>query len=189
MGIEQISPALIIGAGLVGASIGCALSEAGVVVHLRDRDRSHAMVAAGRGAGRLEEPIASEVKLVIVAVPPVAIGEVVARSLDKYPNATVTDVGSVKSRIATDLAKRCTSTSGRYVGGHPMAGSHQSGPLTAAPELFVDRTWVISARPENPDWAVDRARHAGAHLPGPASVRWTPTSTTARSPKSATFRS
>ena len=83
MSVEEISPAVVVGAGLVGASVGCALSEAGVVVHLRDRVRTHAVVASGRGAGRLEEPIASEVKLVIVAVPPVAIGEVVARSLDK----------------------------------------------------------------------------------------------------------
>ena len=73
MGVEEISPAVIVGAGLVGASVGCALSEAGVVVHLRDRVRTHAVVASGRGAGRLEDPIASEVKLVIGAVPPVAM--------------------------------------------------------------------------------------------------------------------
>ena len=157
MGVEEISPAVIVGAGLVGASVGCALSEAGVVVHLRDRVRTHAVVASGRGAGRLEDPIASEVKLVIVAVPPVAIGEVVARSLDKYPNATVTDVGSVKSRIATDLAKLHINL-GRYVGGHPMAGSQHSGPITAVSELFVDRTWVLTPSPDNPDWVVDRAR-------------------------------
>lgn len=157
MGIEQISPALIIGTGLVGASIGCALSEAGVVVHLKDRDRSHAIVAAGRGAGRLEAPDPAQVKLVVVATPPAVIAQVVAASLEKYPNAVVTDVGSVKTRITSDLQALHINLR-RYVGGHPMAGSHQSGPLTAAPELFVDRTWVISARPENPDWAVERTR-------------------------------
>ncbi len=157
MGIEQISPALIIGTGLVGASIGCALSEAGVVVHLKDRDRSHAIVAAGRGAGRLEAPDPVQVKLVVVATPPAVIAQVVAASLEKYPNAVVTDVGSVKARITSDLQALHINLR-RYVGGHPMAGSHQSGPLTAAPELFVDRTWVISARPENPDWAVERTR-------------------------------
>ena len=157
MGIDEISPALIIGAGLVGASIGCALSEAGVVVHLKDRDRSHAIVAAGRGAGRLEAPDASEVRLVIVATPPAVIAEVVARSLEKYPHAAVTDVGSVKARIASDLQALRINLA-RYVGSHPMAGSQRSGPLTAGPELFVDRTWVITARPENPEWAVERVR-------------------------------
>jgi len=157
VGIAEISPTVIVGAGLVGASIGCALSEAGVVVHLRDRVRSHAVVAAGRGAGRLEDPVPSEVRLVVVAVPPVAIAEVVARCLDRYPNAAITDVGSVKARIAGDLA-RLNLNLGRYVGGHPMAGSHRSGPVTAVSELFVDRTWVLTPRPENPDWVVGRVR-------------------------------
>ncbi|WIY83923.1 prephenate dehydrogenase [Propionimicrobium sp. PCR01-08-3] len=157
MGIEQISPTLVIGAGLVGASIGCALTEAGVVVHLKDRERSHTIVAAGRGAGRLEEPDRADVKLVIVATPPAVIAEVITASLEQYPNAAITDVGSVKARIADDLAARRINFA-RYVGGHPMAGSHQSGPLTAAPELFVDRTWVITPRPENPEWVVERVR-------------------------------
>ncbi len=157
MSIDQISPTLIIGAGLVGASIGCALSEAGAVVHLKDRDRSHAIVAAGRGAGRLEDPDPSEVKLVVIATPPAVIPQLVAESLERYPSAVITDVGSVKARIASDLQALRINLA-RYVGGHPMAGSHQSGPLTAASELFVDRTWVITARPENPQWTVARVR-------------------------------
>lgn len=157
MTVDEISPAVVIGTGLLGASIGCALTAAGVVVHLRDRVRSHAVVAAGRGAGRLEAPDAAEVKLVVVATPPAAIAEVVAASLEKYPNAAITDVGSVKSRIASDLAALKINT-GRYVGGHPMAGSHHSGPLTAVSELFIDRTWVLTPRPENPGWVLDRVR-------------------------------
>lgn len=157
MGIDEISPAVIIGTGLIGASIGCSLSEAGVVVHLRDRVRSHAVVAAGRGAGRLEPPNDAEVKLVVVATPPATIAQVVAAALERYPSAVVTDVGSVKSRIAADLEAMRINL-GRYVGGHPMAGSHHSGPLTAVSELFVDRTWVITPRAGNPDWAIERVR-------------------------------
>lgn len=157
MGIEDISPAVVVGTGLVGASVGCALTEAGVVVHLRDRVRSHAVVAAGRGAGRLEAPNPCEVKLVVVAVPPAAIAQVIAACLEKYPNAAITDVGSVKSRIAADL-EALRINLGRYVGGHPMAGSQHTGPLTAVSVLFVDRTWVVTPRPENPKWAVDRVR-------------------------------
>ena len=103
-----------------------------MVVHLRDRVPAR-VVAAGRGAGRLVDPVPSEVRLVVVGVPPVAIAEVVARCLDRYPNAAITDVGSVKARIAGDLA-RLNLNLGRYVGGHPMAGSHRSGPVTAVSE-------------------------------------------------------
>lgn len=157
MGIDDISPTVIIGTGLIGASIGCALTEAGVVVHLRDRVHSHAVVAAGRGAGRLDQPDPNEVRLVIVAVPPAAIAQVVASALDRYPHAAVTDVGSVKGRIASDLEGLRTNLA-RYIGGHPMAGSQHAGPLTAVGEMFVDRTWVITPRSESSGWALERVR-------------------------------
>ena len=143
-----ISPTLIIGTGLVGASIGCALRNAGVEVHLQDKVRSHALVAVSRGAGSISPPDAGQVRLVVVAVPPAAIPSVVRAALQDYPQATVTDVGSVKSAIANELHRSHADPGSqpdisRYLGSHPMAGSQYTGPLTAIPELFVDRTWVL----------------------------------------------
>jgi proteasome alpha subunit len=138
----RISRVVIIGAGLIGASIGCALSAAGYAVHLRDHKISHARVAAGLGAGTIDPPISADVDLVVVAVPPGAIADLVVHSLQIYPNATVTDVGSVKAGVLDALWQRDVDLA-RYVGSHPMAGSHRSGPMTAHPELFVDRTWVV----------------------------------------------
>lgn len=155
--IEEISPCVIIGTGLLGASVGCALTEAGVQVHLSDKDPTHAVVAASRGAGVLAEPDSDEVKLVIVATPPLTIPIVVASALATYPNAAITDTGSVKGRIAKELEIGGVAAS-RYVGGHPMAGSHHAGPLTAVGDMFRDRTWVITATEDNPGWAIDRVR-------------------------------
>ena len=123
---------MIIGAGLIGASIGCALSAAGYAVHLRDHKISHARVAAGLGAGTVDPPVSADVDLVVVAVPPGAIADLVVHSLQHYPNATVTDVGSVKAGVLDTLWQRDVELS-RYVGSHPMAGSHHSGPVTAHP--------------------------------------------------------
>ena len=139
----ELSPTLVIGAGLVGASVGCALGAAGVAVHVADLDRSHAQVAASRGAGVVDEPVAEDVRLVVVAVPPGALADVIASALADYPNATVTDVGSVKGAVLADLRGRDLELS-RYVGSHPMAGSQLSGPLTARADLFADRTWVVT---------------------------------------------
>lgn len=150
-------PVVIVGAGLVGASIGHDLSHAGISVHLSDRIRSHAMVAAGLGAGSLEPPDPDAVRLVVVAVPPDAVAAVVVESLERYPNAAVTDVASVKHVVREQVRAR-SSQPERYVGSHPMAGSHHTGPLTAVPQLFVDRTWVITDEPGNPAWAVARVR-------------------------------
>lgn len=145
------APVVVIGTGLVGASIGCALSSAGVPVHLRDHKLSHARVAASLGAGTLDPPVAADVDLVVAAVPPTALVDVVAHALDSYPNATVTDVGSVKSGVLNALWDHHLDLA-RYVGSHPMAGSQHSGPVTARPDLFEDRTWVITPH-----------RRSGAH--------------------------
>jgi prephenate dehydrogenase len=150
---------VIIGAGLIGTSIGCALSAAGYAVHLRDHKISHARVAAGLGAGTVEPPISADVALVVIAVPPGSIPDLVVHSLQVYPNATVTDVGSVKAGVLDTLWQRDLDLS-RYVGSHPMAGSHHSGPMTAHPELFVDRTWVVTPHRRSASESVERVRTA-----------------------------
>jgi prephenate dehydrogenase len=133
---------LIIGTGLIGASIGCALTAAGWPVHLRDRQSSHARVAESLGAGTTAAPVPTEVGLVVVAVPPRALPQVIASALSEFPAATVTDVGSVKAGVLDELWGHTDLT--RYVGSHPMAGSHHSGPVVARADLFRERTWVIT---------------------------------------------
>ena len=112
-------------------------------MHLRDHKISHARVAAGPGCRPDESAVSADVALVVVAVPPGAIPDLVMHSLQIYPNATVTDVGSVKAKCSTRCGGAGVDLS-RYVGSHPMAGSHHSGPMTAHPDLFVDRTWVVT---------------------------------------------
>jgi prephenate dehydrogenase len=113
---------VVIGAGLIGASIGCALTVSGRKVHLRDAKISHARVAATLGAGTTDPPVRADVDLVVVAVPPRAIAEVVTHALRTYPAATVTDVGSVKAGVL-DALWSSEADLERYVGSHPMAGS------------------------------------------------------------------
>jgi prephenate dehydrogenase len=164
---RELSPALVIGAGLVGASVAHALTQAGLQVHLQDKVSSHAQVAASRGAGLTAAPAADQVRLVVVAVPPGALAKVIAKALNAYPNATVTDVGSVKGTVLADL--RATGLDlARYVGSHPMAGSQRVGPLTATADLFVDRTWVVTPHDTSAAQAVldvnEVARLCGARL-------------------------
>ena len=135
--------AVVIGTGLIGASLALALTAGGWTVHLQDRTSSHARVAAGLGAGVLDEPEPAVVDLVVVAVPPAAIAAVVRQSLQSYPHATVTDVGSVKAGVLDALWDHEVDLS-RYVGSHPMAGSQHSGPVTARADLFDGRTWVVA---------------------------------------------
>lgn len=146
---------VVVGAGLVGASIGHALTGVGWRVHLVDTVSSHAVVAAGLGAGTAEPAQRDGVGLVVVAVPPRVIADVVGESLQTYPGATVTDVGSVKAGVLDALWERPLDLT-RYVGSHPMAGSHHSGPVTADGELFVDRTWVVTPHRKSSEEATAR---------------------------------
>ena len=143
MNEPTLTPAVVIGAGLVGASVGAALTQAGVEVHLIDAVSSHARVAASRGGGTTAPIDPATVRLVVVAVPPAQLADVIAEALQNYSRATVTDVGSVKGTVLADLRARGVNLA-RYVGSHPMAGSQRVGPLTARADLFVDRTWVIT---------------------------------------------
>ena len=130
----------IVGAGLIGASIGVGLAGEGWPVTIDDRDEDAARLARGIGAG--EAPGDGDAPdLVIVAVPPAAAAEAVIAALHAWPEAVVTDVASVKTPIAK--AVDATGQGRRYVGSHPMAGREVSGGLAAQGDLFRARPWVL----------------------------------------------
>jgi len=138
---------VVVGAGLIGASVGMALVEAGVRVHVLDRDPAVAHVAASRGAGTDAPPDPATVQLVVVATPPASLGREIVAALSSYPTATVTDVGSVKALPLAQVRSSAADVQ-RYVGGHPLAGSERSGPLASASDLFVGRAWAVVPSPD-----------------------------------------
>lgn len=159
-------PVLIIGSGLLGASIGLGLRAAGCEdVYVQDISPTAEAVAQDIGAGTSfstlseQERVAFAPQLVVVAAPPDVAGIVCAQALRMYeprpetgyPGATVTDVASVKVRPLADVLASGADAS-RYVGSHPMAGREKSGPVAARGELFQARPWIIcehdSVRPE-----------------------------------------
>jgi len=154
----------VVGSGLLGASIGHALSVLGVDVALTDLSKSALALAIDYGAGRAARD-GDAPRLVVVAVPPDAVAEVVARELAAHPDAIVTDVASVKAGIVAEL-RELGADLRRYVGSHPMAGRERGGAVSARADLFVGRPWVVAAPPEAGPAAVhaveDLARDLGA---------------------------
>ena len=145
-------PVRVVGAGLLGASVGLGLRARGVDVLLADASPAHLRLAADYGAGRLDDG-GAEPALIVVAVPPDLTGRVVAEELAAHPGAVVTDVASVKVAPLSEL-EEAGGELARYVGGHPLAGRERGGPSSARADLFVGRPWVVTARPENPRSAV-----------------------------------
>lgn len=131
----------IVGAGLLGASIGHALMRAGVDVALADTSPSQLRLAVDYGAGRAAAP-GDAPALVVVCVPPDVVADVVEAELRAHPDAVVTDVASVKLQPLRELRERGVDLT-RYIGSHPMAGRERGGAISARSDIFVGRPWVI----------------------------------------------
>jgi prephenate dehydrogenase len=161
-------PVLVVGAGLLGTSIGLALHRRGIEVLLRDVNPQNVAIATGVGAGVDAETAADagSARLVVVAVPPDHLAEEIAKALTSS-DAVVTDVGSVKGAPLREVAGRVdTDQLARYVGSHPMAGSERSGPFAASSVLFDGRPWAVTPHPGADPDAVEAvmalARSCGA---------------------------
>ncbi len=137
----------IVGTGLIGASFGLALREAGfqgpIVGVSSERAIADALAvgAIDRGAPLAEG--VGQADLVFLSQP---IGRILdtIRHLDPLlrPGALVTDAGSTKTEIV-DLARQHIAR-GQFLGGHPMAGKESRGASVAEAGLFRDRTWVLT---------------------------------------------
>ena len=160
-GTHLAGPVLVIGAGLLGASIGLGLRARGLDVLLSDNSPSTEAVARDIGAGRLltdaQRPGEQlQPELVVVATPPDVTARVVADALRRYPGAVVVDICSVKEAVLLELTDvpDVVAHLSRYVGTHPMAGREKSGPVAARGELFTGAPWVLCAHPDSAPEAV-----------------------------------
>ena len=132
----------IIGLGVIGGSLALALREAHDVVAV-DIDTQAVTEAKALGLNATTE-LAEGLKKadgVVLAVPLGKLGDVLRDVARLAPiKALVTDVGSVKGQICR-VASQVLSH-GRFVGGHPMAGSELRGISHASADLFKGVTYV-----------------------------------------------
>jgi prephenate dehydrogenase len=163
-------PVLVVGAGLLGTSLGLALRARGVEVFLRDVNSEHLRTATGLGAG-IAGSGSHEPQLVVVAVPPDLLSDQIRAALDEFPAAIVTDIGSIKTEPLDGV--RSHPGRSRYVGSHPMAGTERSGPLTASSALFDGRPWAITPHEDAHAVAVELVTEL-AEATGSTPVRLTP---------------
>ncbi|HEX2190438.1 MAG TPA: prephenate dehydrogenase/arogenate dehydrogenase family protein [Longimicrobiaceae bacterium] len=187
--------AAVVGLGLVGGSLARDLAERGVRVLGHDRDPESVRAALRDGAvhAALGPGLqgVEEAELVVLAVPVTAAPAVLEALAPRIRSARlVTDVGSTKRSVCD--AAEALGLGERFVGSHPMAGSHLSGweasrpglfagarvylcptASTAAPALELARElWAgVGALPETADAAEhDRLLASTSHLPDLASA-------------------
>ena len=129
----------IVGCGLLGASMGLALTQRGVTVTLQDGSPAAVDLATDYGAGRARTDASLIPELVVVATPPDVVGSVVTECLELFPEATIIDVASVKKQVYSEIHGEID----RFVGTHPMAGRERGGAVAARSDLFTGRPWVL----------------------------------------------
>lgn len=137
----------IIGVGLIGASVGLGLANAGVRERIGfDADAGTAEAALRAGAisrtAKTLEAAVHGADLVVLAAPLSEVMRmlpVVARTIPG--SCVVTDVCGVKTQLVEEGERHL---GGRFVGGHPMTGSEKSGPASASAELFRGAPWIVT---------------------------------------------
>lgn len=148
---------LVVGVGLIGGSFALALKAAGAVGRV---------VGAGRTMENLQEALALGVidsadtlpdaakgaDLVLLALPVRAMAPAAKKMAPVLkPGAIVTDAGSTKEIVLGELFAHLPAHV-QLVGGHPIAGSEQTGAGAARADLFQGHRTILT-----PDHTTDPA--------------------------------
>jgi prephenate dehydrogenase len=146
----------IIGTGLMGGSLALALAEHGSAAELVAYDISAEARAAAReleiadAVTDTAAEAASGADLIFLATPIGAMVEALGEAAPAVePGAIVSDLASAKMSLIKAI-EEALPPGARYVGGHPMTGSEQSGVRSARADLFRDRYYILTPT-ENTD--------------------------------------
>ncbi len=141
----------VIGVGLIGGSLARALRAADLVDEI---------VGCGRGKENLEKALAlgvidrfsheiveavSGADLIFLAVPLGAMGAAFAAMKGHLAeDAIITDGGSAKASVVADARAAFGELPARFVPGHPIAGTENSGVEASFADLFRDRRVILT---------------------------------------------
>lgn len=150
----------VVGVGLIGGSIALAAKQFRVCSRVVGVGRNAERLQRAVEAGVLDEAVTdvsdlNQVDLVVVCTPVDRLVADVSAVLQATPPETlVTDAGSVKANLCRHIYEMEFGKS-RFLGAHPLAGSHQSGFENATAELYVDRTCVLTPDAESNASTID----------------------------------
>ncbi len=138
----------MLGLGLIGGSIMRAGKAAGrdMFGYNRSVEGAHAAIADGFDASTdLTHTLTRAAEtgaLIVLAVPMPALANMLAHVSELAPTCPLTDVTSVKSAVLDEVAS--AGLLERFVGGHPMTGTADSGWAAGYAGLFTRAPWVVS---------------------------------------------
>jgi prephenate dehydrogenase len=167
----------IVGVGLIGGSIGLALRQRRLAEEVVGVGRRTASLDKARDRGAVDRTTTNlvsgvaEADIIVVATPVDSIVDAVRSVAAAAPRAAITDAGSTKAEICRALREpppidptvpgeldRPGPPPPRFVGSHPLAGDHRTGPEHARADLFEARTVVVTPEDQTAPGLVERVK-------------------------------
>jgi len=152
--------ALVVGLGLIGGSIAMGLKKMGMKVVGLDSEQEVLELARNKGiethrfdtrgmADKTAIPdVFADAGLVFVSLPVSHIVPAVKMIAEYVPrDALITDTGSVKKAVVRET-EAFLPEGAAFVGGHPMAGSENSGFEWAREDMFYGAPYILTPTPK-----------------------------------------
>ncbi len=164
----------MIGIGLINGSLAKVMKRDGLAGEVVGCSRREETLSRARDLGLVDRTTTDPgeavigADLVVIGTPTGAAGavaEAMTSTLDR--DAIITDVGSIKAKVIEDILPHLPFRS-RFVPGHPVAGTENSGPDAAFETLFVGRHCILTPIAETDPDALSKVRAlweaAGSHI-------------------------
>ena len=142
----------IVGLGLIGASMALGIKRDHPDYEILGYNRSKPSrdIALERGMiDRATDDFASFAPLADIIILTLPIKQTIAfiqelASLGLKEGVLISDAGSTKSAIVNSAEENFAGKSVRFIGGHPMAGSHKTGAASADVNLFENAYYIFT---------------------------------------------
>jgi prephenate dehydrogenase len=155
---HRIDKLVVLGVGLIGGSFALAQKAAGAAGTIVGVGRGRVNLAEAANLGIIDKQVPLDgdwtgelatTDIVLLAAPVAqyrALFEAMAPHLG--PHTIVTDAGSTKQDVIAAARATLGGALPRFVPGHPIAGTEQSGAAAAFSTLYADRNVVLTPLPE-----------------------------------------
>jgi len=141
----------LIGLGLIGGSIALSIKKHDPTIHILGFDINKDQANLAKKIGAIDEisftlfPNLTDVDMIFISTPVQQTIHIIEQleNVELKKDVIITDVGSTKVKIV-ECANHYLNSRIKFIGGHPMAGSHKSGILAAKPHLFENAFYILT---------------------------------------------
>lgn len=148
--MPKFKKAAVVGVGLIGASLAAALKKTAADIEIIGIDKDPKTIEKAENMGLIDQGFTeiadhlAEAEIIFLAVPVALIRELLVEIEAGSSNEQlIVDTGSTKLEIMEKAAAVFSESEKIFIGGHPMAGSHQSGIDWHQPDLFKNSPFIL----------------------------------------------